>query len=231
MEVKVSHHNKNQNHRSDAVRAATSRQNSVCKPTDSKQNRNQGDCTMGGEMIKISTARFGKLEITPSEVLIFREGILGFAGLNKYCLVDPGDDTLILWLQSIENPNISFPVLEPRVFKKDYLVKLSAVELKELALNNVNQSAVFTILTIPKDVTQMTANLKAPLVINLSDQLGRQVILQENEYSVKHLMFKELKAHLATIRSANESRTSAATDQAGVVSIKNITPSALVKTL
>lgn len=227
----MSHHKKNQNRSSDAPFSLDPKQNSVCKPADSKQNSKQGDCTMGGEMIKISTARFGKLEITPSEVLIFREGILGFAGLNKYCLVDPGDDTLILWLQSIENPNISFPVLEPRVFKKDYLVKLSAVELKELALNNVNQSAVFTILTIPKDVTQMTANLKAPLVINLSDQLGRQVILQENEYSVKHLMFKELKAHLATIRTTSESQANVVKDQAGVVSIKNITPSALVKTL
>src|SRR5438874_12753585 len=93
-------------------------------------------------------------------------GIMGFPEFTEFCLVDPGDETLILWLQSLENPEIAFPVLEPKVFKTDYTARLSAAELRELKLENINQSAVFSILTIPEDVTQMTANVKAPIVIN-----------------------------------------------------------------
>ncbi|CAM6054224.1 unnamed protein product [Sphagnum tenellum] len=164
------------------------------------------------------------------------QGILGFPDYKKFCLVDPGDDTLILWLQSVENPQIAFPMLEPKIFKPDYAVRLSAVELRELKLENINHSAVLSILTIPEDVTEMTANLKAPLVINLKAQIAKQVILQENEYTIKHPMFKELRVHLMTLRScltntqagsAEKSKSS----QSSVVLVGSLTPSLSVKNL
>lgn len=154
---------------------------------------------------------------------------MGFPELKKFCLVDPGDDTLILWLQSLENPEIAFPVLEPKIFKPDYMARLSGAELRELKLENVNQSAVFCILTIPtEDPTQMSANIKAPLVINLREQLARQVVLQENEYSVRFPMFKELKAHLLTIQAQSKSASEGAKT---AVSIRDIPPSLTVRNL
>lgn len=156
--------------------------------------------------VKISTVRFGELEVSAEEIISFPEGILGFANLHRYCLVDTGDDTLILWLQSLDDANVAFPVLEPKIFKNDYIAKLSSQELKQLKLDSINQSIVFTILTIPRDVAQMTANLKAPIVVNLREQIGKQVVLQENEYTLKHLMFKELKAQLTTIESSKTAR-------------------------
>jgi flagellar assembly factor FliW len=177
----------------------------------------------------VETGRFGQLTVGNDEQILIPQGIMGFPEYTKFCLVDPGDDTLILWLQSLENPEIVFPVLEPKIFRANYTVRLSAAELRELKLDNVNQSAVFSILTIPEDVTQMTANIKAPLVINLKDQLGRQVVLQENEYSIKHLMFKELRTHLVTL--AAQARTAEAGPHVGPISIKSIPPSLTVKGL
>src|SRR5690242_13635274 len=112
--------------------------------------------------VTAKTGRFGQLSIGDNEKIHIAQGLLGFPDLKDFCLVDPGDDTLILWLQSLQDPNIAFPVLEPKVFRPDYTARLSAAELRELSLENVNQSAVFSILTIPEDVSQMTANLKAP---------------------------------------------------------------------
>jgi flagellar assembly factor FliW len=182
----------------------------------------------------IETGRFGQLKLTEEEMIQIPQGIMGFPELTRFCLVDPADDTLILWLQSLDNPNVVFPVLEPKVFRTDYAVRLSAAELRELKLENVNQAAVLSILTIPSDVTQMTANLKAPLVINLKHQVARQVVLQENEYSVKHLMFKELKAHLVTMaaqsRSAAE-RDDEASRMSMPVSVRSLPASAAVRAL
>lgn len=181
--------------------------------------------------MKFKTSRFGELEVSDGEKISFPEGILGFSKFQNYCLVDPADDTLILWLQSLEDDNIAFPVLEPRIFKSNYIVKLSAQELKSLQLDNINQSIVFTILTIPRDVPQMTANLKAPIVINLRQQLGKQVVLQENEYTLKYLMFKELKAHLATIQ-ANRGRPPQERPAVSVpINLRSMSPSAYVQTL
>jgi flagellar assembly factor FliW len=177
----------------------------------------------------IQTGRFGQLTVSEGEIVTIPQGLLGFPEYTRYCLVDPADDTLILWLQSLDNPAIAFPLLEPKIFKPDYAARLSAVELRELKLENVNQSAVFSVLTIPDDVTQMTANLKAPIVINLKEQIAKQVVLQENEYTIKYLMFKELRAHLITIGA--QKRTKPETQAPAGVSIKSIPPSLTVRSL
>ena len=180
----------------------------------------------------VKTGRFGQLTIQAEELIKIPSGIMGFPELTEFCLVDPNDDTLILWLQSTQNASFALPVLEPKIFMPTYAARLSAAELRELKLDNVNQSAVFTILTIPADVTQMSANLKAPIVINLKEQIARQVVLQENEYGIKHAMFKELRMHLVTLRS-NKSVTDqdAARVAGSPVSIKSIPPSLTVKSL
>jgi flagellar assembly factor FliW len=179
----------------------------------------------------VKTGRFGQLTVGDNEIIIIPQGILGFPEHTRYCLVDPGDDTLILWLQSLESPEIAFALLEPKIFKPDYAARLSAAELRELKLVNINQSAVFSILTIPEDVTQMTANLKAPLVINLREQVAKQVVLQENEYSIKQAMFKELRGHLVTIHAQRGTSRPELEIHSAAVAIKDIPPSLTVKSL
>lgn len=177
----------------------------------------------------IKTGRFGQLNVSEEEIISIPAGILGFPEQHQFCLVDPGDDVLIIWLQSIEQPELAFPILEPKIFKPDYTARLSAAELRELKLDNINQSAVFSILTIGEDISLMTANLKAPLVINLREKVAKQVVLQENEYSIKHPMFKELRTHLMTI-SSNRKATSDGR-ASSVISIQAIPPSLTVKSL
>lgn len=179
----------------------------------------------------IKTGRFGNLSIEENEVISVPAGILGFPEYKRFCVVDPGDETLILWLQSTENPEISFPILEPKIFKSDYTVRLSAAELRELRLDSINHAAVFSILTINEDIASMTANLKAPLVINLKEKTARQVVLQENEYGIKHPMFKELRTHLITIESNRDKIKDTTAKGSSVVSISDLTPSPLVRAL
>lgn len=152
-------------------------------------------------MIKINTTRFGALEVNEKDMIKIPEGILGFENLKSFFIVDPADDTLILWLQSADSADIAFPMLEPKIFKHDYKVRLSASELRSLQLDSISkrETLVYCILTIPEDVTKMTANLKAPIVINTATQLGRQVVLQENEYSVKYPLYKELLGMIMSI--------------------------------
>ena len=153
----------------------------------------------------VQTGRFGQIEISTDEIISIPSGILGFPEEQNYCLVDPGDETLILWLQSLTNPHLAFPVLEPRIFKSDYVVRLSAAELRELRLSSIKDASVFTILTIPSILSEMTANMKAPVVINVKDKIAKQVVLQENDQPIKHPMFKELRSQILNFRMANKS--------------------------
>jgi flagellar assembly factor FliW len=159
--------------------------------------------------MKVNTSRFGVVEVADTDIMEFSDGLLGFEHLKRFFIVDPADETLILWLQSADAADVAFPILEPKLFKSDYKVRLSANELRTLRIDAANKkdTLVYCILTIPAEVSAMTANLKAPIVINTSSRQARQVVLQENEYSVKFSMYKELLAVMMSSGGMVKERT------------------------
>lgn len=155
----------------------------------------------------IKTSRFGDLQVEKNNLITFSDGLLGFEKIKSFFIVDPGDNTFILWLQSEKVPNVAFPIIEPRTFNPNYNFTLLPHELKSLELNKLTEAKIFTILTIPSDIVHMTANLKAPLVINGAKGIGKQVVLQDNKLSVNFSMYKELKQHIITISSDDGNRS------------------------
>jgi flagellar assembly factor FliW len=178
----------------------------------------------------VQTGRFGQIEVSSDEVIHMPSGILGFPDEHDFCLVDPADDTMILWFQSLKSPQLAFPVLEPRIFKPSYVVRLSAAELRELRLASINDASVYTILTLPQNLIDMTANLKAPLVINVKDKVAKQVVLQENDQPIKFPMFKELRAHLMTASAqSNQADRVAARTEMGALQVASLPLSTAVQ--
>ncbi len=157
--------------------------------------------------MKVKTTRFGELEVNTNDIINLPEGILGFDQLKKYFVVDPGDSTLILWLQSVEDEKVAFPILEPKIFKPDYIAKLLPADLNGLELESLQTAKLYSILTIPSNVTEMSANLKAPIVINSLKKVGKQIVLQDSKLSVKHEMYKELKTYIVNFSSDDMKRT------------------------
>ena len=158
--------------------------------------------------MKVKTTRFGELEVNPTDLVTFAEGLFGFENLKKYFVVDPGDSTLILWLQSTEEEKVAFPIIEPKIFKPDYIAKLLPADLNGLELESLQAAKLYCILTVPANVTEMSANLKAPIVINSAKKIGKQIVLQDSKVSVKHEMYKELKTYIVNFSSDDARRTS-----------------------
>lgn len=146
--------------------------------------------------MKIKTTRFGELEVDKKDIIEFTEGLLGFENLKKFFIVDPGDQTLILWLQSTDDAATAFPIIEPKIFQPNYMVKLLPVELNSLALENLSNASVYTVLTIPQNVTEMSANLKAPIIINNKTKMARQIVLQDSKLEVRFKMYMDLKKYI-----------------------------------
>lgn len=157
--------------------------------------------------MKVKTTRFGELEVNPTDLIMFAEGLLGFENLKKYFVVDPGDSTLILWLQSTEDEKVAFPIIEPKIFKPDYIAKLLPADLNGLELDSLQAAKLYSILTIPANVTEMSANLKAPIVINSAKKVGKQIVLQDSKLTVKHEMYKELKTYIVSFSSDDAKRS------------------------
>lgn len=144
------------------------------------------------QSLLIQTTRFGQVQLQSEDLLTFPEGILGFADLKKFVLLDDPNDDIFAWLQSCEEPAIAFPVLEPELFSAQYKVSLAKSDFDGLKLQSMDQSRLFCIITIPDDPTQMTANMKAPIVINVPARMARQCVLQDNSLAIREPIFTKL---------------------------------------
>lgn len=140
----------------------------------------------------INTTRFGRVQVSNEDLITFPEGILGFNDLKKFILLDDPNDDIFAWLQSCEAGDVAFPILEPELFSADYNVVLTKSDLEALKLNAEKKPRYFSIITIPDDPTQMTANLKAPIVINVELRWARQCVLQDNQLAIREPIFAKL---------------------------------------
>ncbi|RYZ75746.1 MAG: flagellar assembly protein FliW [Proteobacteria bacterium] len=162
----------------------------------------------------IQTSRFGSVQLQSEDVIDFPEGILGFNDLRKFILLDDPNDEIFAWLQSCEVPQIAFPVLEPELFTSNYSVMLTKHDLESLGLQGTDakeaRTRSFSIITIPDDATQMTANLKAPIVINIAKRCARQIVLQDNNLAIREPIFAKLQSRV--VSNPQSSIKSQATD-------------------
>ena len=95
-----------------------------------------------------------------------------------------------------ELPSIAFPVLEPELFGHKYSVNLNRTDLEYLKLQTAQMPAYLNIITIPDDATEMTANIKAPIVINVDLRIARQCVLQDNHLAIKEKIFTKLQSRV-----------------------------------
>lgn len=137
--------------------------------------------------------KFGDVEINDDQILVFDNGIPGFSNLKKFIILARENDNPIHWLVSLENEFVAFPVVNPWFICVDYSLNLSQIDIQELQIESQSDLSVWGILTIPKDdPSQTTINLLAPVVINLKNRRAKQVIQEESNYSVRHLVKDEL---------------------------------------
>lgn len=167
-----------------------------------------------GQSLLIKTTRFGQVQCQPEDIITFSEGILGFADLRQFVILDDPNDEIFAWLQSCENPAVAFPVLEPELFSQNYKISLAKTDLEALKMANVEKARSFCIITIPDDPTQMSANMKAPIVINLDAKLGRQCVLQDNSLAIREPIFAKLQQRVVQFPQKSIKAQSAGLDVA-----------------
>lgn len=143
--------------------------------------------------MKYDTARFGPIELNPEEILNFPVGLYGFEKENAFACLPfaPNVESPMEWLQSLKTPQLAFVITDPFLYVPDYSVKLTEVEKTEIGFEPGHTLETRVIVTIPGNYLDMTANLVAPLVINLTAGLARQFVLTSMEYDTRHFLLPE----------------------------------------
>jgi len=136
--------------------------------------------------VKLLTTRFGTVEVPDKAVLFFSLGVLGFPEVRRYVMLDHGQNTPLKWLQAVDKPELAFPMVPATDLVQDYHITVSPDDLAALAMESTNDLLAFVILTIPNGAPERTtANLKAPIVMNPTTHLARQVLV-EQDYPIRY---------------------------------------------
>ncbi|MEA4892944.1 MAG: flagellar assembly protein FliW [Peptococcaceae bacterium] len=133
------------------------------------------------------TRDFGQVEIDESMVLNFVQPVYGFEEYKKYALLydrEAGDH--IVWLQSLEEPELCFILLDPASVYPAYAPVIPE-SLKALLGEGEYIYRVLTV--IPAQACRSTVNLKSPIVINPENRQAAQTIL-EQDYPLRFPLLK-----------------------------------------
>ncbi len=144
----------------------------------------------------VNTRIFGEIEINDDKIVTFENGIIGFPDLKHFALVydeEKKGTTTISYLQSIDEGNFALPVMNPTIVKEDYNPFVEEELLKPLGVLDANNMCVVVTVKVPRQIEDISVNLKAPIIINVDTLKGAQVII-EDSYPVRFNIYEILKA-------------------------------------
>ncbi len=151
----------------------------------------------------IETSRFGRTEIDPESILHFAEGILGFETLHRFAIILAESTEPIQWLQAIDDPTVSLPIINPFLIKPDYELDVDDAELHSLDMPTAEDVLVVNVVVIPDDIKNMTVNLCAPILINMKNRKARQIIMEYGQSNaIRYPAFAGLVAYYQAIEQA-----------------------------
>lgn len=139
----------------------------------------------------IETKYFGEMEIDSNKIITFPEGILGLEALKKYMIFEMHENPKFQWLQSLDQAEICFLLVNPWDFLKGYEMDISDEELESINVESIEQIAVYNIVTLAEDIAKSTVNFLAPLIVNAHTKVAAQIVLREDKYHTKHPIFSK----------------------------------------
>jgi flagellar assembly factor FliW len=139
--------------------------------------------------MKLQTTLFGAMEVEEESLFSFENGLYGLEEYKQFALIRPDKSLPFAYLQAVEEPNICLLVADPFVFQPSYEFDIPEQDVRALREPDAESLAVWVTVTAGETLENGTMNLLAPIVINLDQRLGRQVVLHDSGYETKTPLF------------------------------------------
>lgn len=139
----------------------------------------------------IQSTRFGELDVMDTNIITFPQGLLGFPNENSFVLIPHESDSPFAFLQSTSEPNLTFLMLDTLNLSKEYEFTIDDTTIQELNLSTDNLPQIYNIVTTAKTEEDMTVNLLAPIIVDTTQRLAKQTVLENVAYQTRHRIFPE----------------------------------------
>lgn len=144
----------------------------------------------------IQTKYFGEIDLAEEKIVTLERGLFGFEEFKKYTILydcEKKDGANISWFQSVDEPTLALPVINPLLVKEDYNPVVEDELLSGMGEVTEENLVILLTMTVPADIREMSVNLKAPIIINADTRKGAQLIVENQDYEVKYKIYDLLK--------------------------------------
>jgi flagellar assembly factor FliW len=145
----------------------------------------------------LQTRDFGKLPYDPSAELAFPCGIPGFDDQRRFVIIANEAIAPVLLLQSIDTASLCFLAIAVSVLESEYQSGIGPEDLRVLGLDENRQpkpgeEALYFAILSPSGNGSFSANLLAPVVVNVATRAAVQAVRHDQLYSHRHQVPREL---------------------------------------
>ena len=146
--------------------------------------------TKMSETLTFNNHRLGEIEVTSDAILHFPSGLLGFSDCRRFALLPHRPGTPFFWLVPVDREDTAFVVVNPENFFPKYCPSLTQDQLAPLALEpDVDHSLGMLVVISFRDGVP-TANLRAPLILDLSQRRAVQAVQIGKEFDTQTPLFQ-----------------------------------------
>ncbi|MCG8335728.1 MAG: flagellar assembly protein FliW [Proteobacteria bacterium] len=140
--------------------------------------------------MRFDTTRFGQINVKSEDIIIFPDGPLGFPDCTRFTFIDEDRAVPFRMLQSLDNPALAFVVVDPLIARNDYHFDVTREDLKLIKAESTENLLVYCIVTMSRNIHEVTVNLQGPLVINPVHRLGHQFVLVDTDYNTREKLIQ-----------------------------------------
>ncbi len=120
---------------------------------------------------------------TEDQVIVFPAGLPGFQDSRRFIILSLPQHHPFHWMECVENRALRFPIINPMTLRSDYNPKIGREALQSLNIRAPEELCMYCIVTLHKPLSDSTANMMGPLFINIRERVGKQIIIENDDYS------------------------------------------------
>lgn len=138
--------------------------------------------------ILVKSSRFGELVVPADSVIELPSGLIGFPRHRRFVMIDHKPP--FSWLHSVDDANLAFVVVDGSQFGHTYDAP-PPIGDRDCDLKEGDEYAILVIITVRGNPADTTANLKAPIFVNIRNRRGVQIIYDDPRFSTRFQLWEQ----------------------------------------
>lgn len=150
--------------------------------------------------MKITSKEFGEFEVKDEDIIKFNRPIFGFEDKDSFVILKESPEDDIMYLQSIDDENLHFVIIDPYAVLPKYEPQLSSDDITALKIKKgeISELRYMLIAIITENIENSVVNLKNPIVINSKNKQAIQAMLENEDYIMRYPLFSKDKAGVSS---------------------------------